>query len=117
MIPEERPQADQMLVTMTKGELAELISSAVRQGYSSAVESAREERAIENKRKEILVGGKEIAEFLGMSGRTFYNHFHAGRFDGAIQKLGNKLYARREELTAKLSETAETLHHEEYEAI
>ena len=105
MIPDERPQAAEMLVTMTKSELAELISNAVNEGYNRAVEAAKEDAAVKAKRSEILVGGREIAKFLGMSERTFYNHlYYSDVFGDAVKRLGKKLYARRDELARQVSD-------------
>lgn len=75
-------------VTMTKGELYDLMSRAACEGARNAIKADRESR-------EQVTGKADIAAVMGISMRTLDRRIREGRMDGIVRRNGRRLVANR----------------------
>lgn len=78
-------------VTMTKGELYDLMAKAACEGARIALKADRESR-------EQVIGKADIAAAMGISMRTLDRRMGEGKLDGVVRHIGRRLVATREAL-------------------
>lgn len=108
MIPIERDNT--MLVTMTKGELAELMGKIATDAAEKAVKDIVVYLSDVDGRgrdADTLVGGEAIANAIGVNRDTMYKLRRKGMLGDAVRQLGGrngKLIALRSELMQAIKE-------------
>lgn len=75
-------------VTMTKGELYDLMARAACEGARMAIKADRESR-------EQVTGKSDIAHVMGISMRTLDRRMSEGKLDGIVRHNGRRLVATR----------------------
>lgn len=75
-------------VTMTKGELYDLMARAACEGARMAIKADRESR-------EQVTGKSDIAHVMGISMRTLDRRMSEGKLDGIVRRNGRRLVATR----------------------
>lgn len=80
-----------VIVTMTRGELYDLMATAACEGARMAIKADRESR-------EQVIGKADIAAVMGISMRTLDRRISEGRMDGIVRRNGRRLVATRGEL-------------------
>lgn len=75
-------------VTMTKGELYDLMARAACEGAMMAIKADRESR-------EQVTGKSDIAHVMGISMRTLDRRMSEGKLDGIVRHNGRRLVATR----------------------
>lgn len=77
-----------VIVTMTRGELYDLMAMAACEGARMAIKADRESR-------EQVTGKADIAAVMGISMRTLDRRISEGRMDGIVRRNGRHLVATR----------------------
>lgn len=80
-----------VIVTMTRGELYDLMAMAACEGARMAIKADRESR-------EQVVGKADIAAVMGISMRTLDRRISEGKLDGIVRHNGRRLVATREDI-------------------
>lgn len=80
-----------VIVTMTRGELYDLMSMAACEGARMAIKADRESR-------EQVIGKADIAAVMGISMRTLDRRISEGKLDGIVRHNGRRLVATREDI-------------------
>lgn len=75
-------------VTLTRGELYDLITMAACEGARMAIKADRESR-------EQVIGKANIAHVMGISMRTLDRRMSEGKLDGIVRHNGRRLVATR----------------------
>lgn len=75
-------------VTMTKGELYDLMARAACEGARMAIKADRESR-------EQVTGKSDIAHVMGISMRTLDRRMSEGKLEGIVRRNGRRLVATR----------------------
>lgn len=75
-------------VTMTRGELYDLMAKAACEGARMAIKADRESR-------EQVTGKADIAHVMGISMRTLDRRMSEGKLDGIVRHNGRRLVATR----------------------
>ena len=75
-------------VTLTRGELYDLMAKAACEGARMAIKADRESR-------EQVTGKADIAEVMGISMRTLDRRMSEGKLDGIVRHNGRLLVATR----------------------
>lgn len=104
MIDEERDGT--MIVTMTAGQLYELMYRAAERAAKDAVSDVlcRISASGNNQDSDILVGGEAIASALGVNRTTLYKLIRSGKLGKSVRHVGQKLIAVRSELLDAVAE-------------
>jgi len=92
-IPDSQP-----LAMMTAGDLRALIAEEWSRHAERIKGSAQPEIKAEESR--YIYGLKKMAEYLGMTEKTFNRNRKKGIFDGCIRQLGQQYRAKKEDLDA-----------------
>lgn len=80
-----------VIVTMTRGELYDLMAMAACEGARMAIKADRESR-------EQVIGKADIAAVMGISMRTLDRRISEGKLDGIVRHNGRRLVATREDI-------------------
>lgn len=80
-----------VIVTMTRGELYDLMVMAACEGARMAIKADRESR-------EQVIGKADIAAVMGISMRTLDRRISEGKLDGIVRHNGRRLVATREDI-------------------
>lgn len=78
-------------VTLTRGELYDLMAKAACEGARMAIKADRESR-------EQVIGKADIAAVMGISMRTLDRRMSEGRLDGIVRRNGRRIVATRGDL-------------------
>lgn len=78
-------------VTMTRGELYDLMAKAACEGARMAINADRESR-------EQVIGKADIAHVMGISMRTLDRRMSEGKLEGIVRHNGRRLVATRGDL-------------------
>lgn len=78
-------------VTMTRGELYDLMAKAACEGARMAIKADRESR-------EQVTGKADIAHVMGISMRTLDRRMSEGKLEGIVRHNGRRLVATRGDL-------------------
>ena len=100
-----------MIVTMTAGQLYDLVSKAATAAAEKAVGDILRHIAAADARAagaDVLVGGEAIARAIGVNRNTMYKLRREGCLGDAVRRMGNgKLMARRSELLDAIAENTQ----------
>lgn len=101
MIKGIQPSRDDMMVTMTVGQLGTLLDAAVQKAVEPLMQRLDDiECAIDKEAYQdvVLVGEAEIAEYLGIAVSTLSRIIKQGKLKGVVRKVGGQYRAKRSAL-------------------
>lgn len=94
-IPDSQP-----LAMMTAGDLRALIAEEWSRHENEIRIQCSEQPEIKADEPRYIYGLKKMAEYLGMTEKTFNRNRKKGIFDGCIRQLGQQYRAKKEDLDA-----------------
>lgn len=95
-----------MMVTMTRGELAKMVSDILDEKLSAILGGERD-TAKETPCNTLIFGTANIAAALGINRNTFYSLWDKGAFGNTVFHIGRKVAANRAELLKYVAEHGE----------
>lgn len=97
----DAPKPDDMMVTMTAGQLKDMLEAVMAEGLKPLQAKIHDLECIidrEAYQDEVLMGEKEIAQYLGLGVTTLSRLIKNGTLDGIVRKIGGQYRAKRSAL-------------------